>query len=164
VTWTKLSDDFSDDCWELSDAAYRLHVEGLNWTMRKLNSGRLAKDEMLRWAKRPGAAEELVARGYWRDEGNYFAIVHHIGYQREPDKVLAQQEINRRNGKRGGRPRRSDIQPPETESLTESVVETESLTETETKRDWTGLAWPGLQNRGTALSANDENDDTGLSW
>jgi hypothetical protein len=27
VTWTKLSDHFSDDCWALSDAAYRLHVE-----------------------------------------------------------------------------------------------------------------------------------------
>jgi hypothetical protein len=31
MTWTKLSDDFSDDCWELSDAAVRLHMEGLVW-------------------------------------------------------------------------------------------------------------------------------------
>ena len=34
MTWTKLSDDFGDDCWELSDAAYRLHVEGLLWSNR----------------------------------------------------------------------------------------------------------------------------------
>lgn len=26
MTWTKLSDDFSDDCWRLSDAAWRLHI------------------------------------------------------------------------------------------------------------------------------------------
>ncbi len=29
MTWTKLSDDFSDDCWTLSDQAFRLHTEGL---------------------------------------------------------------------------------------------------------------------------------------
>jgi hypothetical protein len=104
MTWTKLSDDFSDDCWQLSDAAVRLHVEGLNWTMRKLTGGMLVKDEMVRWAKHPGAATELTDRGYWRDEGDRYFIVHHMGLQREPEKVLAQQEANRQNGKKGGRP------------------------------------------------------------
>jgi hypothetical protein len=44
MTWTKLSDDFSDDCWQLSDAAYRLHVDGLNWSNRKLLNCLLSKD------------------------------------------------------------------------------------------------------------------------
>jgi hypothetical protein len=145
MTWTKLSDDFSDDCWKLSDAAFRLHVEALNWTMRKLTGELLVKDEMRLWPKHPEAAAELVERGYWRDEGDCYVIVHHMGYQREPEKVLAQQEVNRQNGRKGGRPRGSDIQQPETESLTqsesESLSETESVTESKTERDWSGLDW-----------------------
>jgi hypothetical protein len=167
VTWTKLSDDFSDDCWELSDAAVRLHVEGLNWTMRKLTGGALIKDEMLRWAKRPGAAEELTDRGYWRDEGDYYYIVHHMGYQREPDKVLAQQEANRLNGKKGGRPRGTDIRPPETDSLTqslndsktESVAETDSLSDSKTERDWSGLDRPGTEGDQLTKRSNEKIDD-----
>jgi hypothetical protein len=140
MTWTKLSDDFGDDCWQLSDAAVRLHVEGLNWTMRKLTDGMLLKDEMGRWAKRPDATTELIDRGYWRDEGDRYVIVHHMGYQREAEKVLAQQEANRQNGKKGGRPRGSDIRPPETDSLSES--KSELLSESKTERDWSGLDGP----------------------
>jgi hypothetical protein len=151
MTWTKLSDDFSDDCWELADAAYRLHVDGLVWAMRKLTGGILAKDEMHRWAKHPDAAPELVTRGYWRDEGDRYIIRHHMGYQREPEKVLAQQEVNRLNGKRGGRPRGSDIQPPETDAVSDSLSDsasvptdasaeqTDSLSDSKTEREWTGL-------------------------
>jgi hypothetical protein len=29
MTWTKTGDEFADECWTLSDAAYRLHHEGL---------------------------------------------------------------------------------------------------------------------------------------
>ncbi|MGC7224587.1 hypothetical protein RBA13_22790, partial [Mycobacteroides abscessus subsp. massiliense] len=36
MTWTKLSDDYGDDCWRLSDAAFRTHTEGLCWSNRKL--------------------------------------------------------------------------------------------------------------------------------
>ena len=59
MTWTKLSDDFSDDCWQLSDAAYRLHTEGLIWSNRKLLNLRLAKDEMRMWAKHPESAAAI---------------------------------------------------------------------------------------------------------
>jgi hypothetical protein len=171
MTWTKLSDDFSDDCWELSDAAVRLHVEGLNWTMRKLTGGALFKDEMLRWAKRPGAAEELTDRGYWRDEGDCYYIVHHMGYQRGPDKVLAQQEVNRQNGKKGGRPRGADIRPPETDSVNGSVSEsvngmgakpkekTDSVSDSKTERDWSGLDWPGTEGDQLTKRGDEKNDD-----
>jgi hypothetical protein len=171
VTWAKLSDDFSDDCWELSSDAYRLHVEGLNWTMRKLTAGVLLKAEMMRWAKFPNAADELVARGYWTDEGDRYTIRHHMGYQPEPEKVLKRQDANRLNGMKGGRPRGADIKPPKTHSVSDSVSEqvsqtvlepehpatkpqekTQSLTQSKTHKDGTGR--DGKTNGG-----NEKNDE-----
>lgn len=137
MTWSKLSDDFSDDCWELSDAAVRLHMEGLVWSNRKLLDLRLAKNDIVRWAKRPAAAEELVAAGWWRDCGNHYEIVHHAAYQRTREAVLKQQEANRRNGQRGGRPAREQaatLKPLRTESVNGS------LSDSKTERDGTGQA------------------------
>ncbi|OBI00571.1 hypothetical protein [Mycobacterium sp. E2733] len=165
MTWTKLSDDFSDDCWELSDAAYRLHSEGLVWSNRKLLDCRLPKSDIRRWAKRPDAADELVACGWWRDIGDAYVIVHHAVYQRTRDAVLAQQDANQKNGQRGGRPkgppreRRPRKRSTKIHSLTESLTErrsesvsvrigsdvsetrslTESKSESPTERDGTGL-------------------------
>jgi hypothetical protein len=43
VTWTKLSDDFPDDCETLTVPARWLHVEGLCWSNRKLLDCRIPK-------------------------------------------------------------------------------------------------------------------------
>jgi hypothetical protein len=43
--------------------------------MRKLTGGLLLKDEMRLWPKYPDAAAELVNRGYWRDEDDWYVIV-----------------------------------------------------------------------------------------
>ncbi|MBX7452295.1 hypothetical protein GR927_30285 [Mycolicibacterium sp. 3033] len=104
MTWTKLSDDFSDDCWQLSDAAFRLHVEGLIWSNRKLLDLVLSKDEVQRWAKNPDVAEELVNRGWWEDRGDHYFIVHHGGYQRAAQAVVHQQKVNRENRAKAGKP------------------------------------------------------------
>jgi hypothetical protein len=101
MTWTKLSDDYSDDCWTLSDTAFRLHTEGLIWSNRKLLDLRLGKDEVRRWAKHPEAAGELVANGYWVDRGDHYVIRHHGGYQWTRERVLNQQAANRANRARG---------------------------------------------------------------
>jgi hypothetical protein len=121
MTWTKTGDEFSDECWTLSDAAYRLHHEGLTWSNRKQTEGQLAKDDMRRWARRPEAAEELVNVGWWEDHGQHFQIIHHIGYQRTRAQVAHQSIVNAQNGRKGGRPRK-----PKTDSLTDSLTETES--------------------------------------
>ena len=101
MTWTKLSDDFPDDCWTLSDAAFRLHVEGLAWSNRKLLDLRLPKDNLSRWAKHPEAVDELVANGYWTDEDDHLLIRHHGCYQRTREQVQKQQEANKRNRAKG---------------------------------------------------------------
>lgn len=108
MTWTKLGDEYGGECWELSDAAFRLHTEGLVWSNGKALDGRLAKDDMVRWARRPGAAEELVACGWWEDRDNHFQVIHHQGYQRTKDEVAHQSNVNRANRAKGkARPVRS---------------------------------------------------------
>jgi hypothetical protein len=113
MTWTKLSDDFPDDCWTLSDAAFRMHVEGLVWSNRKLLDALIPQEDVRRFAKRPEAVEELVQVGWWEQREDGFVIRHHAGYQRTAEQIVAAQERGRVNGKAGGRPRKkTDIGIP----------------------------------------------------
>lgn len=101
MTWTKLSDDFADDTWTLSDAAFRLHVEALLWSNRKLLNCRIPKDDIRRF-KAEIALPELLSCGWWKDAGDHFQLVHHATYQRDKDDVINQQVANRANrAKRG---------------------------------------------------------------
>lgn len=136
MTWTKLSDDFGDDCDTLSAPAFRLHVEGLCWSNRKLLDCRIPKSDLRRFAKDAGAVDELLATGWWSDLGSHYAIRHHATYQRTREQVLKQQEANAQNGRKGGRPPKPKP-PQETQSLTES------LSDSKTERDWTGQASTG---------------------
>lgn len=104
MTWTKISDDFADDCWTLSDEAFRLHVEGLTWSNRKLLDLRISKEDVRRFAKHPEVATELVASGWWTDSDDHYEIRHHATYQRTREDVLNQQAQNVMNGRKGGRP------------------------------------------------------------
>ena len=92
MTWTKLSDDFSDSCRDLSDAAFRTHVEGLIWAMRRETGGYVDVRDVKRFAESPHAdmaVSELVAVGWWSLEGQGYRINHHMEHQPEPD-LLAQ--------------------------------------------------------------------------
>jgi hypothetical protein len=101
MSWTKLGDEFADECWTLSANAFRLHTEGLVWSNRKGTDGQLAKDDMVRWAHDPDAAEELVSIGWWEDCGEHYLIVHHIGYQRTREQVARQSIANTQNRAKG---------------------------------------------------------------
>jgi hypothetical protein len=99
VSWTKTSDDFPDDCYRdaLSDAAYRTRHEGLSWSNRHLLDGWLPKRDLRRFAftSDPQAAvAELVARGYWNDEGDAWRIVHHLEHQPSRDQVLRRRAVD----------------------------------------------------------------------
>lgn len=143
MTWTKLSDDFADDCWTLSDSAFRLHVEGLTWSNRKLLDLRLPKDDVRRFAKHPEAAPELVSVGWWTDEGDHYVIRHHGGYQPTREAVLARQAANVSNGRKGGRPKKGTGAPRE---ITETQSLTQSLSQSKTHRDGTGRDGTGGSN------------------
>ena len=155
MTWTKLSDDFADDCDQLSSDAFRLHVEGLIRSNRKLLDLRLDKTQLRRWAWNIGLAEiavkELVEAGWWSDEGDHYLIRHHACYQRTREQVLKQQETNRANRAKGkARPVREQAAGfhPETEPVDDS---SDDLSDEPTdERDWSGLdrnnAFKGTQN------------------
>jgi hypothetical protein len=139
MTWTKLSDDYSDDCWTLSDAAFRLHTEALVWSNRKLLECVIPKDDLVRFSRCPNAAEELVAFGWWTETAKTYVLRHHAGYQRTREQVVHQQKINSENGSKGGRPRTRPSSPREVfkpHEETESITETPS--ETGTDGDRTG--------------------------
>lgn len=137
MTWTKLSDDFADDCYQLGNDAFRLHIEGLLWSNRKLLDLRLDKEALPRWATNPEAAPELVALGWWSDEGDHYLIRHHATYQRTREQILKQQAANQRNGSLGGKAPRERFNPSESVS--------ESLSESLSERDGTGRDRTGNQ-------------------
>jgi hypothetical protein len=133
MSWAKLSDDYSDDCWTLSDEAFRLHTEALVWNGRKLLDCRISKDNVRRFAKHPEAVQELLDCGWWTDDGDVYIIRHHAQYQRTREAVVNQQAANAKNGAKGGRPKKpreqaSEIKPPKTQSVSESLTESRSET------------------------------------
>lgn len=96
MTWTKLSDDFADDCERvgLSPRAAWAHVQGLLWTMRRETGGVLDDIDVRRAIREPDAIAELVAVGFWetRPTGGY-VIRHHMEHQPEPDVLAKRREI-----------------------------------------------------------------------
>jgi hypothetical protein len=97
MTWLKVSDDFGIDCAEagLSDAAFRTHVEGLLWSMRRLTGGCLTPTALRHGVETtdPDAAvAELVEAGFWERHGAGYRIVHGMDVQRTPEQVRADRD------------------------------------------------------------------------
>jgi hypothetical protein len=89
MTWTKQSDDFGDQCAHagLSDAAFRLHIEGLLWTLRRETGGLISRRDLARLsdvANPASALAELLAVGFWLVHGDGWRIDHHMAHQPEP--------------------------------------------------------------------------------
>lgn len=162
MTWTKLSDDFGDETWTLSDAGHRLLVDMLLWSNRKLLDLRIPKDDLRRFAKRPEAIDELVTGGWVKDETDHYLIVFHGCHQPTREQVIARQEANRENGRKGGRPPKAGRErTPKTESQTQSI--THSPTETRTDTDGTGQDGAINATTGEVGSEFDSNSPR-LSW
>ena len=98
MTWLKLSDDFGDECAQadLSDAAFRTHVEGLLWTMRRESAGRLKDRDIRRFAESTEAdraVAELLKVGFWLDTGDGYVIEHHMEVQAQPEDLKRQRLV-----------------------------------------------------------------------
>lgn len=103
MTWTKLGDEFSDECANtgLSDAAYRTHVEAIAWLYRVERMDLHIPKHLLRrfvgsedWES---AVRTLLALDWWRDRGDYYQVVHHEDVVRQ--SIAAQQAKRTRDKK-----------------------------------------------------------------
>ncbi|TDW87270.1 hypothetical protein EV137_5343 [Kribbella pratensis] len=83
MTWAKYGVEFFDQCADfgLSDAAVRTHTEALHYLYRlEEMEMRIAKHLLRRFAGSADweqAAKDLVAHGFWRDEGDAYVVEHH---------------------------------------------------------------------------------------
>ncbi|MEQ4518497.1 hypothetical protein ABLI39_03925 [Pseudarthrobacter sp. B907] len=147
MTWPRISDDYSDDCWKLSDAAFRLHTEALVWNARKLLDCSIPKSDLPRFAKHPEAVGELVKIGFWSDFGDHYVILHHARYQRTSAEAMAIQQRNRENGakpKRGRNPNTRERWNPTggTETQLETQAGTQMGTQMGSQMETQGLSAP----------------------
>jgi hypothetical protein len=130
MTWLKLSDDFSDDCARagLSDAAYRTHVEGLGWTMRRETNGSIDRRDLRRFAEteNPAAAvAELLAVGFWAQAGDdSWRIVHHMEHQPEPEVLGARRRMTAERQRRFRRRRANVPEQDPSDGVTRRVTGT----------------------------------------
>jgi hypothetical protein len=125
MTWTKISDNFAEQCADLSDAAFRTHVEGLIWAMKRESGGMMTKRDVDRLAESEHAHEavaELVERRFWTQLDNGYRIEHHMEHQPEPDVIAARRSLDAERQRRARRkkvgldstPSRRDVTRDET--------------------------------------------------
>lgn len=122
MTWTKLSDDYGDECSELTDAAFRTHTEALIWAMRRENAGYITGRDVKRFAESPHielAVTELVSCGWWSIEGQGYRINHHMEHQPEPDLIAKRRELTADRVKRHRR-KKAGLSPESGVPLTAS--------------------------------------------
>ena len=111
MVWLKLSDDFPDGTIRLSDSAFRTHIEGLCWAMRRETGGHLVRRDLRRFAETESpeeAASELVRLGHWVERSDGWQIVHHMEHQIEPDVIRKRRENDAERQRRYRRSRRPD--------------------------------------------------------
>src|SRR4051812_8570293 len=83
--------------------------------MQKQTSGEIKKDRVKRFAESPtfeADIEELVASGFWTDDGDHFTIRHHMEHQVEPE-VLAKRRADTAKRQREFRLRKAGLASPE---------------------------------------------------
>jgi hypothetical protein len=88
MTFTSLGDEFPAAARELSDAAFRTHIEALCWSAARLLDLLLPKREVRRFAETADpetAVEELISKGWWQDCGDagYFIGCRFREWQQE---------------------------------------------------------------------------------
>lgn len=128
MTWRKTGSEFDDECanLELSDAAYRTHMEAIGWIYQvEQMPCRIPKHNVRRFASSrdtEAAIKELVAIGFWVDHGNAFEVMHHADVIRQS---LAAQQRQRQTSKRTSakyRAKKSESDTDESPEVTRHVT------------------------------------------
>lgn len=75
----RITERVAEECWRLSDAAFRTHIEGSLESARHDLVGRVDKgfEDRRFWTADPlSAIAELITAGFWQDRGDHYQIVH----------------------------------------------------------------------------------------
>lgn len=125
MTWTKLGDEFSDECaaHELSDSAFRTHVEAIGWIYRVEQMDlRIPKHLVRRFAGSAHfeeAIDFLVSIGWWKRLVAHYEIVHHREVIRS--SITMQQKKRERDRKAQQRRRSGDVTDDVTTDVSDGV-------------------------------------------
>lgn len=96
MTWTKLGEEWPDAARELSDAAFRTHVEALCWSNRRGLDLTIPKRDLKRFAETDDpdtAVKNLVTASWWQDCGDsWFIGVQFADWQIEASVVAKRRE------------------------------------------------------------------------
>jgi hypothetical protein len=96
MTWTKLGEEWSDVARDLSDAAYRTHVDALCWSNRRGLDLLVPKRDLKRFAETDDpdtAVKELGHAGWWEDRGDAWWVgAHFPDWQLESSVVAKRRE------------------------------------------------------------------------
>jgi hypothetical protein len=133
MTWTKLSDDYTDETESLSDSGFRMLTELLVWSNRKLLNCVIPLRDLRRFAKNPDAIQEVLDGGWAELDGENVVIKYHAVYQRTREAVQNQQEVNRRNRAKAGK-----ATPPGRLPQFSDESSKESSKESFDEMDWSG--------------------------
>lgn len=161
MTWTKLTDDFGDQCAKvrLTDAAFRTHVEGMSWAMRRETAGVIDEIDVKRFAetKDPWAAiRELLEIGWWEETGDgRLQIIKNMDQQVEVKVIEARREADNLRQRRKRMHAIGDhsicLDSAKCRKEAEAESTTEDVSRRDTPRDNTrdpGLGWSGLDGAG----------------
>jgi hypothetical protein len=91
MTWTKLGEEFSDAARDLSDAAFRTHVDALCWSNRRQLDLLIPKRDLRRFGETRDpdmAVKELVHAEWWEDRGDTWYIGLRFADWQEPSIVV----------------------------------------------------------------------------
>lgn len=153
--FARLDLDYADNpkIAELSDAAFRAHVEMILYSRTYLTDGRIPKRTITRWDTQ--AVTELLSNDpeapslYKMDDGSY--LLHgYADMQETKAEVQERQQVSRANGSKGGRPKTQRVSdqvpqqgnPPGTPSVKQRREEEEKTSSapkraTKLPDDWT---------------------------
>ncbi|MDP9461721.1 MAG: hypothetical protein M3Q22_16215 [Actinomycetota bacterium] len=96
MTWTKLGEEWPDAARELTDAAFRTHVEALCWSNRRGLDLHIPKRDLRRFAETDDpdtAVKNLVTANWWQDCGDtWFIGVQFADWQLESSVVNKRRE------------------------------------------------------------------------
>ena len=113
MTYTFLGDEFADDARDLSDTAFRLHVEGLVWSVKRMSDCAIDERDLPRLTDITGpklwaVIGELIEAGFWERDQKVLRIIHGSHWQLTKRQVLKKKRDQRERTNRSRRHHEGD--------------------------------------------------------